>query len=97
MRQLIIHQVNVTHYRLIELSLLAEQARPFYDWIERHARQITGSHRSLSEILLLCSSEEMLALITACYSDKTDDKPLLFDGIGRVYPHRKASSTFLRG
>ena len=94
MRQLIIHQVNVTHYRLIELSLLAEQARPFYDWIERHARQITGSHRSLSEILLLCSSEEMLALITACYSDKTDDKPLLFDGIGRVYPHRKACFYF---
>ena len=30
----------------------------------------------------------------ACYLDTRDEKPLLFDGIGRVYPHTKACFYF---
>lgn len=94
MNELIVHQVNIAHYRLIELAKLADQAKPFYDWIERVARRITGSHQDLNAILLLCSKADLAQVINACYSDSTDDKPLLFDGIGRVYPHGKACFYF---
>lgn len=95
MNDLIVHQVNIAHYRLIELSALVDQARPFYDWIERHARRISGSHRSLNEILLRCSRDEIAKIVDACYTDNTDNKPFLFNGIGRTYPHAKACFYFL--
>lgn len=95
MNDLIVHQVNIAHYRLIELSKLVDQAKPFYDWIEKHARRISGSHKSLNEILLQCSRDEIASIINACYSDSTDEKPFLFDGIGRTYPHAKACFYFL--
>ncbi len=95
MHDLIVHQVNIAHYRLIELSKLADQAKPFYDWIEKHARRISGSHKSLNEILLQCSRDDLASIIIACYLDTTDAKPFLFDGIGRTYPHAKACFYFL--
>lgn len=94
MNDLIVHQVNIAHYRLVELSKLVDQAKPFYDWIEKHARRISGSHKSLNEILFQCSRDEIARLINACYSDNTDEKPFLFDGIGRTYPHTKACFYF---
>lgn len=94
MSELIVHQVNIAHYRLIELSKLADQAKPFYDWVEKQARRITGSHKTLNEILFQCSKDELGRVIGACYSDTTDEKPLLFDGIGRIYPHAKACFYF---
>ena len=94
MNDLIVHQVNIAHYRLIELSKLVDQAKPFYDWIEKHARRITGSHKNLNEILLQCSRDEIARVISACYLDNTNEKPFLFDGIGRVYPHGKACFYF---
>lgn len=94
MNDLIVHQVNIAHYRLIELARLADQAKPFYDWIERVARRITGSHQNLNAILLHCSRDDLAQIIKACYSESADDKPLLFDGIGRVYPHGKACFYF---
>jgi hypothetical protein len=81
MDDLIVHQVNITHYRLVELARLVDQAKPFYDWIEKHARRISGSHKSLNEILFQCSRDEIARIINACYSDNTDEKPFLFDGI----------------
>ncbi len=95
MNDLIVHQVNIAHYRLVELTNLVDQARPFYDWIEKHARRISGSHEGLHEILLQCSREELETMITACFLDTTDEKPFLFDGIGRIYPHAKACFYFL--
>jgi len=94
MNELMIHQVNIAHYRLIELAKLADQAKPFYDWTERVAGRITGSHQNLNVILFQCSKDDLAQVINACYSDNTDDKPLLFDGIGRVYPHGKACFYF---
>ena len=52
MKDLIVHQINIAHYRLIELTKLADQAKPFYDWVESHAKRVTGSHKNLNEILL---------------------------------------------
>ena len=94
MQDIIVHKTNITHYRLIELTKLADQAKPFYDWVERQARRVTGSHRSLHEILLHCAKTDLRNIVTSCYLDQQDEKPLLFDGIGRVYPHPKACFYF---
>lgn len=94
MKELIVHTINITHYRLIELTQLADQAKPFYDWIEKRAKHITGSHRTLGEILLSCSKVEIEKIVTACYNDKNDTNPLLPNGVGRVYTHDKACFYF---
>jgi hypothetical protein len=94
MKDLIVHQVNIAHYRLIELTKLADQAKPFYDWIERHAKIVTGSHKSLNDIILSCSKKDLSKIIKFCYLDKNEEKPFLFDGIGRVYNHSKACFYF---
>jgi hypothetical protein len=94
MNDLIVHRINIAHDRLIELTQLADQAKPFYDWVEKQAKRITGSHRCLNEILLTCSKIEIEKIITACYEAANDEKPLLFDGIGRIYPHNKACFYF---
>ncbi|MFN3978786.1 MAG: hypothetical protein ACK4SA_00210 [Caldilinea sp.] len=94
MKQLIVHQVDITHYRLIELSRLADQAKPFYDWIEQRARLVTGSYRSLSDILQVATSQEIEETIRSCYQENDKSRPMLFDGIGRVYPHSKACFYF---
>lgn len=102
MRDLIVHQVNITHYRLVELSKLADQAKPFYDWVEKEAKKETGSHKSLNEILLRSENEILLRsdktalkkIMLKCYNETNENRPLLFDGIGRVYPHAKACFYF---
>ncbi|CAD5963603.1 NheIR [Planktothrix tepida] len=94
MNDLIVHTINIAHDRLIELTKLADQAKPFYDWVEKQAKRITGSNRCLNEILLSCSKLEIEKIIKPCYQAGNDEKPLLFDGIGRVYPHSKACFYF---
>lgn len=94
MTDLIVHKINIAHYRLIELTKLADQAKPFYDWIEKHAKIVTGSHKSFNEIILSCKKEQLRDIIQACYLDSNDEKPFLFDGIGRVYNHSKACFYF---
>jgi hypothetical protein len=91
---LIVHQVDVTHFRLVELSRLADQAKPFYDWVEKTAKKVTGSHRELNEILMLASKDDLTAIVNGCYQEVEEKRPLLFDGIGRVYPHNKACFFF---
>lgn len=93
MKELIVHQVNITHYRLIELAKLADQAKPFYDWIEKQAKKETGSHKSLNEIIFDSDKIVLKNIILNCYKEK-ENKPFLFDGIGRVYPHTKACFYF---
>ena len=33
---LIVHQVDISHIRLVELSTLADQAKPFYSRVVKH-------------------------------------------------------------
>ena len=94
MKVLIVHQVDITHHRLVQLSELADQAKPFYDWVERIAKKQTGSHKSLNEILLHTSKENLNNIIQSCYSETEEKRPFLFDGIGRVYSHAKACFYF---
>jgi len=94
MKDLIVYEINIAHYRLIELVKLADQAKPFYDWIEKHAKIVTGSHKSFNDILMSCSKENLSKIIQASYLDANDEKPFLFDGLGRVYSHSKACFYF---
>lgn len=94
MDELIVHQVNISHYRLLELSKLADQAKPFYEWVEKTAKKITGSHRQLNDILMSANKNILKLIIVACFNEAEEKRPLLFDGIGRVYPHRKACFYF---
>jgi hypothetical protein len=94
MKDIIVHQVNITHYRLVELSKLADQAKPFYDWVERIAKQVSGYNKSLSEILLTSNKSQIKQIVSSCYSNEQEEKPFLFDGIGRVYEHTKACFYF---
>ncbi|WP_217996352.1 hypothetical protein [Alicyclobacillus shizuokensis] len=95
MQELIVHKVNIAHLRLVELTKLANQAKPFYDWIERKSKQVTRSTGSLNDILMTCSAEELTRIIQDCYNPKpSEEKPLLFDGLGRTYDHAKACFYF---
>ena len=94
MNELIIHQVNITHYRLVELSKLADQAKPFYEWVEKTAKKNTGSHEQLNDILMSANRENLTSIINSCYYESDEKRPFLFDGIGRVYPHAKACFYF---
>jgi hypothetical protein len=94
MKDLIVHQVNISHYRLVELAKLADQAKPFFDWVEKKAKKTTGSHKGLSEILLTSSKKQIKDIIAECYQADEGSCPLLFDGIGRVYKHPKACFFF---
>ena len=94
MIELIVHQVDITHYRLVDLSKLADQAKPFYEWVEKTAKKITGSHKQLNDILMSADRHQLKSIIYECYGESEDKRPFLFDGIGRVYPHAKACFYF---
>lgn len=49
MNEVIVHQIDIAHYRFVELAEPADQARPFYEWVEKKAQRLTGSHKQLNE------------------------------------------------
>ena len=90
---LIVHNVNIAHYRLVQLSSLADQAKPFYDWIERIAQVIDSSDTSLNSFLMNSDRDQIKRLIRQSYIEgekKSGSIPFLFDGVGRPYDHKKA-------
>ena len=91
---LIVHKVDISHSRLIELTKLADQAKPFYDWIENKMKICTGSHKDLDDILHEATEQQLKQCILACFNAMDESKPFLFDGIGRTYPHAKACFYF---
>lgn len=92
--KVLVHQVNIAHYRLIQLTSLAEQERPFYEWVERYAKAQTHSDVTLNEFLMHSDLDAIKKLITTVYFDESSNRPHLFDGAGRFYEHRKASFFF---
>lgn len=90
-KKLIISGVDITHSRLVQLTKLADQAKPFYGWIETRFQKILSKKVSLDEILRTASKDEIHKAIAACYSSTGEKNvPFLFDGVGRSYPHTKA-------
>lgn len=91
MKKLIVSGIDISHSRLVELTKLADQAKPFYDWIEFRFQIHLSKQVSLDEILRTASKAEIKSAILFCYDAEDESNlPLLVDGIGRNYPHRKA-------
>lgn len=87
--------VDFNHIRLVELIKLADQAEPFYLWIEKIFRLQTGRGDSLEKIVKTSSREEIRQSILACYNAKDiAEIPKLFDGGGVAYAHIKACRSF---
>lgn len=94
MEDLIVHKVDISHARLVELTKLADQAKPFYDWVENKVKIQTGSHKELNEILYDLNEADIRKAIIGCFNSEDESKPFLFDGIGRQYAHNKACFYF---
>lgn len=94
-RKIILYDVNISHQRLVELTKLADQARPYYDYIERKAKEVACDHRNLTEILMSADKGLLKAIFSACYQDNSLLCPPLFDGIGNPYPQNIACFFFL--
>ena len=91
MEPLIISDVDITHSRLVDLTRLADQAKPFYDWIESRFQRHLEKEETLDAILRTATKDEIKSAILECYSAQHEvNLPLLFDGIGRTYPHLQA-------
>jgi hypothetical protein len=90
-----LHGIDVSHSRLVELAKLADQARPFYDWVEARARKILKTTESLDSILSNATTENIAKLITSCYAASQEPNvPILIDGVGRSYRHSKGCYYF---
>ncbi len=93
--EIIIAEVDISHVRLVELSQLADQAKPFYVWAEEIFQGILNTRASFNEILNSASKEQIELCIQQCYlASEQQGLPILFDGIGRSYPHPKACYYF---
>ncbi len=91
MKSLIVSGIDISHSRLVDLTRLADQAKPFYDWIEGRFQRCLAKQVSLDEILRTASKAEIKSAILECYSaEGGTNLPMLFDGVGRSYPHSKA-------
>jgi len=93
--EVVIDDVDISHVRLVELSQLADQAEPFYLWVEGTFQSVLETKASLDETLRVSSKEQIEKCLQHCYSaDEREGLPILFDGIGRSYPHQKACYYF---
>jgi hypothetical protein len=74
---------------------LADQARPFYDWVLKQFQEELKDEKGLDQLIHGASDQELRAAIARCYAPK-DPKgvPILTDGVGRTYPHAKACYYF---
>lgn len=94
-KPLIIEGIDITHSRLVDLTQLADQAAAFYDWATTEFQTVLKRKDSLDQILRTASLNDIKRGIAVCYEASGEDNlPLLFDGVGRTYPHAKACYYF---
>lgn len=90
-----IYGVDFSHLRLSELIKMADQEEPFYQWVEKVFRQVTGRADSLDTILETASQESIEEAILKCFTLKGQpDIPKLFNGVGVPYSHDRACYLF---
>lgn len=93
--KLLVEKVDISHARLVELTNLADQAKPFYEWIESRFQTFLNNNHSLDQNLKTITKENLKEIIRNCYFvEMSEHSPLLFDGIGRSYSHLKACYYF---
>lgn len=97
MKEIIVHQVDITHYRLVELCQLADQAKPFYQWVEKNAKKITGSHKELNEIMMSATRDEMASIIYAATQNRKKSVLYSLMVLAEFTPTQKPAFTFLPG
>ena len=89
--ELPIYGVDFSHARLVDLTKLADQAQPFYDWIERQFQKNFHSSQNLQELIFSASKSDLQAAIRSCYETiNSASLPKLFDGGGVAYKHKDA-------
>ena len=89
--ELPIYGVDFSHARLVDLTKLADQAQPFYEWIERQFQRYFHSSKNLQELIFCATKSEIEAAIRSCYETiNSASLPKLFDGGGVPYKHREA-------
>ena len=93
-KKLMLHSVDISHARLVELTKLADLAFPFYQWVETNFRDTLDTKETLDTILKQADALNVKRALRACYSPSNEELPLLFDGIGRPYEHNKACFYF---
>lgn len=87
--------VDISHARLLDLLKLADQAKPFYDWVETVFQSTLQTSANLEGCLFTATQAEIYIVIQRCYSASDQDAaPPLFDGAGRTYSHQKACFYF---
>ena len=95
MTVLVINGVDVSHARLVELAKLADQGKPFYDWVTIQFQAHLRTNRTFDEILATIGEADLRSAMSRCYSaEDQPQRPILTDGIGRTYPHSKACYYF---
>jgi hypothetical protein len=95
MSRLEIGGIDVSHSRLVDLAKLADQAKPFYDWVTTQFQAHMATVETLDEILKTMSEADIRAAIVRCYILADQPQvPILTDGVGRTYPHLKACYYF---
>lgn len=95
MKKVSIDDVEITHRRLVELTKLADQAKPFYNWVEKQFQLLLDNKHNLNENLSQSTKEQIKSGISLCFNPSGQGNlPLLFDGIGRPYKHPKACYYF---
>jgi hypothetical protein len=91
MKTLLVEGVDISHSRLVDLTQLADQAKPFYDWLEVRFQKHLARNGSLDDMLRTASRPELRSAMQDCYTAEGEmNLPLLFDGVGRSYQHSKA-------
>jgi hypothetical protein len=95
MELLLMAGVDISHARLLDLLKLVEQAKPFFDWVEKVFQTTLGVSDNMENCILMATFDQLRAVIRYCYDARThDDVPTLFDGAGRTYSHHKACFYF---
>ena len=51
MEFLIIAGIDISHIRLVDLTRLAEQAKPFYEWVEGQFQKVLLTTDSLDQMV----------------------------------------------
>ncbi len=90
-----IYGVDFSHLRLTELMKIADQAEPFYDWVEKIFRQVSGRADSLEVIIDIEDRFTLEQGVRRCFAaEGKSDVPKLFNGVGVPYAHAKACYLF---
>ena len=90
-----IYGVDFSHLRLLDLTKLADQAEPFYHWVEKKFQLLIHSGDSFDSIIKRLDIDAIQQGILSCYLQQDlSTAPKLFDGGGSAYEHKKACFFF---